>query len=99
MLADLGSPAEQMVMFTAAFSSGPAGVVDDYATVAKPWGFDVGGTAVPVAVMQGAADTMVPLAHAEALVAAVPNATLTVWPDEGHFATIAHVDEILATFG
>jgi hypothetical protein len=25
----------------------------------------------------------------------VPNATLTVFPDEGHLATIAHIGEIL----
>ena len=41
---------------------------------------------------------MVPLVQAEALVEALPNATLTVWPDEGHMATIAHVGEILDRF-
>jgi pimeloyl-ACP methyl ester carboxylesterase len=48
--------------------------------------------------MHGSEDTMVPLAQAEALTALLPDARLTVWPGEGHLATISHVGEILDRF-
>jgi pimeloyl-ACP methyl ester carboxylesterase len=43
----------------------------------------------------GTADTLVPLAHTEELVARLPNARLTTWPGEGHLAFVAHVDDVL----
>ncbi len=91
----LGEPRAGIALFTQAFLRGARGVVDDYAALAQPWGFDVERITVPLLVWQGDADTMVPLAHARALVERVPNATLTVFPGEGHLAPITHVDEIL----
>jgi pimeloyl-ACP methyl ester carboxylesterase len=88
-------PRPVMALFTHAFLRGARGVVDDYAALAQPWGFDVEAIDVPVQVWQGDADTMVPLAHAHELVARVPKATLTVWPDEGHLALINHVGDVL----
>ncbi|HET9542511.1 MAG TPA: hypothetical protein VFP02_05500, partial [Acidimicrobiales bacterium] len=70
------------------------GVVDDYRTLAHPWGVSVGATA-PVTIWQGDADTMVPLRHAEALAEHLPEAGLTVWPGEGHLGPVTHIDEIL----
>jgi pimeloyl-ACP methyl ester carboxylesterase len=90
-----GDPHEMMALFTQAFLRGPGGVVDDYAALAQPWGFAVEDIIMPLHVFHGDADTMVPLAHAQALFERVPNATLTVFPDEGHLATIAHIGEIL----
>jgi pimeloyl-ACP methyl ester carboxylesterase len=48
--------------------------------------------------MHGSDDTIVPLAHAVALADSVPDAKLTVWPGEGHLATVRHVGEILDLF-
>jgi pimeloyl-ACP methyl ester carboxylesterase len=88
-------PRAAIALFTQAFLRGASGVVDDYAALAQPWGFDVAQIDVPLRVWQGDADTMVPYAHATDLVERVPNATLTVWPDEGHLALVNHIGDVL----
>ena len=50
---------------------------------------------MPVHCWHGTADTLVPLAHTEALIERLPNARLTTWPGEGHLALITHVAEVL----
>jgi pimeloyl-ACP methyl ester carboxylesterase len=95
VLQGLGEPRAAMALFTHAFLRGARGVVDDYATLSQPWGFDVEAITVPLPVWQGDADTMVPLAHAHALVERVPGARLTVFPGEGHLAPVTHIGEIL----
>jgi pimeloyl-ACP methyl ester carboxylesterase len=87
-------PEVTMRLFTRAFQNGAQGVVDDYRTIAKPWGVDLGHTA-PLTIFQGDADTMVPLRHAQTLAEHLPEATLVVWPGEGHLGTITHIEEIL----
>ncbi|MCU1426299.1 MAG: alpha/beta hydrolase fold protein [Actinomycetia bacterium] len=84
-------------MFTDAFVRGSRGAVDDYAAIAEPWGFDVEDIRVPIYVFQGDADTIVPLAHAEALTERVPDAKLVVWPGAGHFGVITHIDEVFTS--
>jgi pimeloyl-ACP methyl ester carboxylesterase len=92
----LGSPKEVIALFTEAFGrSGTRGVLDDYAAIAQTWGVDVGTIAVPVTIWHGAEDTMVPVRHAEALHALVPNSELVIWPDAGHLGPVAHIGEIL----
>jgi len=91
----LGTPREVMALFTEAFLGGAAGVVDDYAALAQPWGIDLSTIVCPVLVAHGTADHMVPLAHSVALADRVATATLVTWPDEGHLATVTHVGEIL----
>lgn len=98
VLESFDTPADAMEMFTTAFVKGPHGVIDDYAALARPWGCDVADISVHVDVMHGSDDTMVPIAQAEALTALLPDAHLTVWPGEGHLATISHVGEILDRF-
>jgi pimeloyl-ACP methyl ester carboxylesterase len=95
VLQGFGDPRVAIALFTQAFLRGARGVVDDYATLSQPWGFDVEQITLPLAVWQGDADTMVPTAHAHALVERVPHATLTVFPGEGHLATVTHIGEIL----
>jgi pimeloyl-ACP methyl ester carboxylesterase len=97
VLASLGDPRTTMSTFTHAFLRGARGVVDDYATLAQPWGFAVEDILLPVHVWQGDADTMVPVVQAHALVERLPDATLTVYPGEGHLAVITHIGEILDT--
>ena len=95
VLRALGTARESMAPFRLALAHGPRGVVDDYALLARPWRFRLGDIARPVQVWHGTDDTLVPLAHSEALVARLPDASLTVWPGEGHLALITHVDEVL----
>ena len=95
VLRGLGSPRQALALFTQALAHSSAGVVDDYALLARPWHVDLGRVTVPVHCWHGTADTLVPLAHTEELVARLPNARLTTWPGEGHLAFIAHVDDVL----
>jgi len=95
VLESLGDPRATMALFTQAFLRGARGVVDDYATLAQPWGFDVEAIRLPVLVWQGDADTMVPAVQSHELVRRLPDATLTVFPGEGHLAPVTHIEEIL----
>jgi pimeloyl-ACP methyl ester carboxylesterase len=90
------TPAEVMTLFVRAFRSGAKGVVDDYRVIAKPWGIELVHSG-PLTIFQGDADPMVPLRHAEALAERLPDATVVVWPGEGHLGTITHIEEILDT--
>ena len=98
VLATLGPPREAMALFTEAMLDGPHGVVADYAALAQPWGCDLTRATGSVSVFHGDSDTMVPLAHATALVSRLPSASLTVWPGEGHLGTVFHVGEVLDVF-
>jgi pimeloyl-ACP methyl ester carboxylesterase len=72
------------------------GMVDEYRAFGAPWGFALDDVEVPVAVHQGSADTLVPPAWADALVAAMPDATSTTYDGEGHMIGIARRVEITA---
>lgn len=49
---------------------------------------DLSKIAVPVTVVAGAADTLIPLAHAKTLAAAIPGAGLTILDGVGHYGTM-----------
>jgi pimeloyl-ACP methyl ester carboxylesterase len=96
VMRELGSPRQALALFTQALAHSSAGVVDDYARIARPWDVDFTAISVPVHCWHGTADTLVPLAHTESLMERLPNAQLTTWPGEGHLAFITHVREVLA---
>ena len=62
----------------------------------QPWGFDVADIAVPIKFFHGDRDMNVPLAHPEALSAAIEGSTLTVWPGEAHMAAYSRMPDVLA---
>ena len=95
VLADMGPPTDAIALFTQAFLQGAGGVVDDYRALGQLWAVDPATINLPVMVLQGDADTMVPLRHSEELAKRIPGAELVVWPGEGHLGPIAHVGEIL----
>ena len=94
VLRGLGS-AEALALFTQALAGSAAGAVNDYALLARPWDLNLTEISVPVHCWHGTADTLVPLAHTEALLERIPHGSLTTWPDEGHLALITHVAEVL----
>ena len=59
-----------------------------------PWGFRLTDIATEVHVFHGEQDTWVARRHVDFLVATLPSATLTVWPDAGH-GPARHWGEIL----
>lgn len=76
--------------FHAALATGIDGWLDDDLAFVRPWGFDLAAlTGVPVALWQGDADLMVPIAHAEWLAVRVPHADVRLLPGEGHVSLMA----------
>ncbi|MEJ7630843.1 MAG: alpha/beta hydrolase [Nocardioidaceae bacterium] len=70
------------------------GWLDDDLAFVSAWGFDVDSIVVPVLVMQGEQDLMVPFAHGRWLAAAVLSATVRLMADEGHISLAAKVPEV-----
>jgi pimeloyl-ACP methyl ester carboxylesterase len=73
------SPADVADGLHDALRHGPGGIADDYAVLAAEWGFELADVGGPVTVFQGAADTLLPMSHAEALAARLPRAGSKSW--------------------
>jgi pimeloyl-ACP methyl ester carboxylesterase len=82
-------------VFTASCRRTTRGIVDDYAALGRPWGFDVAEITVPVRCWHAPTDPLVPIAHSEELVRRIPGTQLDRWPGEGHLAIVRHVGEVL----
>jgi pimeloyl-ACP methyl ester carboxylesterase len=72
----------------AAGTAGPDGLVDDDVAFAAPWGFGLDRIAMPVLIVQGGADRVIPRAHAEHLLDAIPTAELWLRPRDGHVSIL-----------
>ncbi|MGH9030963.1 MAG: alpha/beta fold hydrolase [Acidimicrobiia bacterium] len=79
-----------------ALRSGAAGFADDMVTLWLPWGFPVGAVPRGVRIWHGAHDTRA-APDFEYLAGALPGATPTIWPDDGHYGVVRHWDEVLGT--
>lgn len=78
----LGQDAEQ------AGNEGPGGLIDDDLAFAAPWGFDVTEIGVPVFLVQGGEDRVVPPQHADGLLRAIPTSELWLRPRDGHVSVL-----------
>ena len=81
--------------FRRSVSTGIAGWRDDDLAFGRPWGFEVTGIRIPVAIWQGAQDRMVPFDHGRWLAANVAGAQSRLLDDEGHISLLNHIDRIL----
>ena len=79
-----------------AMQQGSEGFLEDTLAGAKPWGFRPDAIRVPVLIMHGTKDKMVPYAHAEWLAAQCPAAELRAVQDAGHITVLDSVPEALA---
>jgi pimeloyl-ACP methyl ester carboxylesterase len=68
-----------------AFRNGHHAFLQDLRLEARPWGVAFDGISCPVALWHGSADTIVPLRATQAMAALVPNATVRIFPEAGHF--------------
>jgi pimeloyl-ACP methyl ester carboxylesterase len=71
-----------------AMEKGNEGMVDDLLAGARAWGFAPADIAVPVLILHGAMDRMVPCAHGEWLAAHCPAAELRQPSDAGHITVL-----------
>ena len=79
-----------------AFRNGVWGLVDDDLAMLSPWGFDVSEIRVPVRVIYGDSDVLVPKRHGEWLAENVPDAEVVVEHDLGH---LGHPDLVAERLG
>jgi pimeloyl-ACP methyl ester carboxylesterase len=84
--AELARPEAMEVMRESALGwavNGVGGWVDDDLAFGRPWGFHVSDITVPVLVVYGSTDVLVPVAHGEWLAAHVPGCIVKV-EESGH---------------
>lgn len=79
-----------------AFESGVAGWRDDDVAFLKGWGFEVGHVAVPVLVVQGTEDRMVPIDHGRWIAERLSSGEFWELAGEGHISAWVKAPEIVA---
>lgn len=82
-----------------AMQQGSEGLAEDTLAGVRPWGFRPDAIGVPVLVVHGAKDKMVPYAHAEWLAARCPTAELRAVPHAGHITVLDSLPQALAWLG
>lgn len=76
------------------FRQGSQGVADDALLCYNNWGFEISNINIPVLLLQGTADTLVPYSFAQYLHKKIPNNTLLTYPGEGHYFMVTRFGEI-----
>ena len=71
-----------------AMAGGPAPLIDDDLANVGPWGFDPALITMPVLLVHGAADAVVPSSHSAWLAGRIPKAELRLVPGEGHVSVL-----------
>jgi pimeloyl-ACP methyl ester carboxylesterase len=83
----LRDPAERLAAsssFRDATAYGVGGMVEDYATYSRSWGFRPADVGAEVHVWHGGNDPLVPVEHALQLAVSLPRCRVFVDPEEGH---------------
>lgn len=73
-----------------ALANGPGALIDDDLAYVRPWGFDPADISVPVLLLHGELDRMIPSSHSRWLAARIPGAELRLTPDDGHISVLNH---------
>lgn len=79
----------------AAMAAGIEGMVDDDLAIVAPWGFEPAEITVPVLLLHGDSDRIVPSSHAGWLADRIAGAHLRVQPGEGHISVLSGAEEAL----
>jgi pimeloyl-ACP methyl ester carboxylesterase len=96
--ARLREPGERLAAgssFLDATSYGVGGMIEDYLTYSRGWGFRPEEVRAEVHVWHGGLDPLVPLEHAVQLAMALPSCRVFVDPGEGHHFFRRRLEEIL----
>jgi pimeloyl-ACP methyl ester carboxylesterase len=68
--------------------AGPDGLIDDDVAVVSPWGFDLAQITMPVLLVQGGQDRVIPPTHAEWLLRSCQRSELWLRPHDGHISIL-----------
>jgi pimeloyl-ACP methyl ester carboxylesterase len=82
--------------FLDACADGVGGLIDDYLTYSRDWGFSAGEVETEVHLWHGLNDPLVPVEHALELAATLPRCRMFFDPDEGHHFFRRRLGQILA---
>ena len=80
----------------AGVAPGNQGWWDDNSMQLRPWGFDLADITVPVLLLHGRQDILVPASHCEWLAKHIPGADVRLFDDDGHDTIARHVPEVNA---
>jgi pimeloyl-ACP methyl ester carboxylesterase len=78
-----------------AIKQGMAGFIDDDLAATRPWGYDPRAITVPVLLVHGEADRMVPVSHASWLASRIEGAEAWLCPGHGHISVLAEAPAAL----
>src|SRR4051794_31035499 len=79
---------------TRGLGSGYEGWLDDDLAFVRSWGFDVADITVPVLLLQGRLDLMVPFDHGRWLAEHIPTVDARLTDDDGHITLIADIGPV-----
>jgi pimeloyl-ACP methyl ester carboxylesterase len=74
-----------------AFRQGVVGYAQDMVVQGQPWPFDPGRITVPVHVVHGELDVLLPLAHSRHTSELIPGSSLRMLPGHGHISSISEL--------
>jgi pimeloyl-ACP methyl ester carboxylesterase len=91
LLADEQVGAALTAALAEAFRQGVTGYAQDVLVQGQPWPFDPDGIVVPVHVLHGEQDVLLPLAHSRHTAEVIRGATLSMLPGHGHLTTLSEL--------
>jgi pimeloyl-ACP methyl ester carboxylesterase len=80
---------------TAGTAHGLGGMIDDDLATMSPWGFDVSQLSMPILIMHGTDDRMIPSSHAQWLAERCPRAELRLEAEQGHISVLGSAPSAL----
>jgi pimeloyl-ACP methyl ester carboxylesterase len=97
LLADERAETELGAALTEAFRQGVAAYAQDAYLEGRGWQFNPGSISVPIEVIHGELDTLVPIAHSRHTAELIPGSTLRVLPGHGHLTILSELPALASS--